>query len=138
VKKRLEDYLGGDSKELNYLLESKSQKNAFDFLMTSKKGKSFRTDGNSNENFYAFGQYLFSPYDGEIVSLVDGVKENIMGEMNSFHKARSSKPHLHFHVQNTENMNDAEGVKCYFDKITVDGQLKTDYSPIKNERLIQN
>jgi hypothetical protein len=35
-------------------------------------------------------------------------------------------------------MNDAEGVKCYFDKITVDGQLKTDYSPIKNERLIQN
>ena len=79
MKKRLEDYLGGDSKELNYLLESKSQKNAFDFLMTSKKGKSFRTDGNSNEDFYAFGQYLFSPCDGEIVSVVNCVKEKYSG-----------------------------------------------------------
>ena len=58
--------------------------------------------------------------------------------MNSFHKVRSSEPHLYFHVQNTENMNDAVGVKCYFDNIMVDGQLKTDYFPIKNERLIQN
>jgi len=173
---------GGDSKELNYHVESKSQKNAFDFLMTDKTGKSFRTDGNSNEDFYAFGQYLFSPCDGEIVSVVDGIKENIIGEMNSFHiggnviilktenneyvvfchlkhqsiqvkegqkvlqgealgqcgnTGRSSEPHLHFHVQNTENMNDAVGVKCYFDKIMVDGQLKTDYSPIKNERISQ-
>ena len=32
-------------------------------------------------------------------------------------------------------MNDATGVKCYFEKISVNGQQKADYSPIKNEKI---
>ena len=75
---------GGDTKDLNYHVESKSQKNAFDFIITDKKGKSYKTNGNSNEDFYAFGQDYFAPCDGEIVLVVDGVKENKIGEMNSF------------------------------------------------------
>ena len=47
----------------------------------------------------------------------------------------SSEPHLHFHIQNIEDMNSATGVKCYFDKIHVNGQLKTDYSPIQKEKI---
>jgi murein DD-endopeptidase MepM/ murein hydrolase activator NlpD len=47
----------------------------------------------------------------------------------------SSEPHLHFHIQNVENMNVATGVKCYFDQINVNGQTKTDYSPIKAEKI---
>jgi murein DD-endopeptidase MepM/ murein hydrolase activator NlpD len=47
----------------------------------------------------------------------------------------SSEPHLHFHIQNVEDMNIATGVKCYFDKIQVNGQIKTDYSPIKKDKI---
>jgi hypothetical protein len=32
-------------------------------------------------------------------------------------------------------MNTATGVKCYFDKIQVDGQTKMDYSPIQKEKI---
>jgi murein DD-endopeptidase MepM/ murein hydrolase activator NlpD len=47
----------------------------------------------------------------------------------------SSEPHLHFHIQNTENMNTATGVKCYFDHLKVNGVEKSDYSPIKNDKI---
>lgn len=35
----------------------------------------------------------------------------------------------------TEDMNGATGVKCYFDIIVVNGQVKNDYSPVKGERI---
>jgi murein DD-endopeptidase MepM/ murein hydrolase activator NlpD len=45
----------------------------------------------------------------------------------------SSEPHLHFHIQNVENMDKATGVKCYFDNLYVNDKLKTDYSPVKGD-----
>ena len=36
----------------------------------------------------------------------------------------STEPHLHFQIQNVENMNKATGVKSYFDNILVNGELK--------------
>ena len=47
----------------------------------------------------------------------------------------STQPHLHFHIQNVEDMNSATGAKAYFDKIMVDGVYKADYSPIKDQRI---
>jgi murein DD-endopeptidase MepM/ murein hydrolase activator NlpD len=47
----------------------------------------------------------------------------------------SSEAHLHFHIQNTENLINGTGAKCYFDKIYVNGNLKTDYSPIQKEKV---
>ncbi|MDR1962362.1 MAG: peptidoglycan DD-metalloendopeptidase family protein [Planctomycetaceae bacterium] len=47
----------------------------------------------------------------------------------------SSEAHLHFHIQDVENMNEAIGVKCYFDTIIVNGQQKTDDSPVRNEKV---
>jgi murein DD-endopeptidase MepM/ murein hydrolase activator NlpD len=47
----------------------------------------------------------------------------------------SSEPHLHFHIQNVEKMTEATGVKCFFDKLIVNGQTKTDYSPIQAEKI---
>lgn len=171
---------GGDTKELNYHIESNSQKNAFDILITDKKGNSHKTDGKTNEDYYAFGKEIISPCDGEIVLVVQGVKDNIVGEMNSFNvggntiilrtvnneflvfchlkhnstkvsegqkikkgqliglcgnSGHSSEPHLHFHIQNAEDMNYATGVKCFFDKLFVNEQIKTDYSPIKNDKI---
>ena len=175
-------FWGGDTKDLNYHVDNEAQKNAFDFLILDKSGKSYKTDGKTNEDYYAYGKELLSPCDGEIVLVIDGVKENIPGELNYFdlggntiilktanneylvfchlkhqsikvkegqkvfrgqllglcgNTGHSSEAHLHFHIQNVEDINKATGVKCYFDKIIVNGQLKNDYSPVKNE-IINN
>ncbi|WP_338790336.1 peptidoglycan DD-metalloendopeptidase family protein [Bernardetia sp. MNP-M8] len=168
---------GGDTEKQNYHVESQSQKNAFDFLIM-KNGKTYTTNAEKNEDYYAFGQEIFAPCDGEIVLSVDGIKDNKVGEVNNQfitgntvilktenneylffahlkqnsikvkegqkvkqgdglalcgNSGHSTEPHLHFHIQNTENSNQATGIKCYFDKIIVDGKEKTDYSPIQNE-----
>ena len=171
---------GGDTKELNYHVENEAQKNAFDFVITDQNGKTFKTNGKTNEDYYAFGKELIAPCDAEVVLVVDGVKDNIPGELNPIYipgntvilktenneylffahfkqnsikveqgqkvkqgellglcgnSGNSSEAHLHFHIQNVEDMNKATGAKCYFDKIIVNGELKKDYSPIKGEKI---
>ena len=171
---------GGDTKELNYHVESEAQKNAFDLVIINNKGNSYKIDGKKNEDYYAFGKDLMAPCDGEIVLVVDGVKDNVPGILNPMYvpgntviiktqnneylffahfkqnsvvvkqgqkvkqgqliglcgnSGNSSEPHLHFHIQNVEDMNSATGVKCYFDKIQVNGQAKIEYSPIQKEKI---
>lgn len=171
---------GGDTKELNYHVKSEAQKNAFDLVITDEKGRSFKTDGKTNEDYYAFGKELIAPCDGEVVLVVDGIKDNIPGVLNptyvpgntviiktknneylflahfkqhsivvkqgqkikqgellglSGNSGNSSEAHLHFHIQNVEDMNFATGIKCFFDSILVNGQSKKDYSPIQNEKI---
>lgn len=171
---------GGDTKELNYHVESEAQKNAFDLVITNENGLSHKTDGKRNEDYYAFGKDIIAPCDGEVVLVVDGIKDNIPGVFNPIYipgntviiktpnneylffahfkqhsiavkqgqkvkqgqllglcgnSGNSSEPHLHFHIQNVEDMNSATGVKCYFEKILVNGQTKADYSPIKKEKI---
>ena len=171
---------GGDTKELNYHVESEAQKNAFDIVITNDQKKSFKSDGKTNEDYYAFGKDLIAPCDGEVVLVVDGVKDNLPGILNPVYvpgntviiktknneylffahfkqhsivvkqgqkvkqgqllglcgnSGNSSEPHLHFHIQNVEDMNSATGVKCYFDKIKVNGQSKSDYSPIQKDKI---
>ncbi len=174
---------GGDTKELNYHVSTPAQKNAFDIIITDAKGSSYKTDGKTNEDYYAFGKELIAPCDGEIVLVVDGVKDNVPGQMNSFNvggnmviikttnkeylvlchfkhqsikvkegqkikqgellglcgnTGNSSEAHLHFHIQNIEDLNTATGVKCYFEKLSVNGQVKENHSPIKNEKIKNN
>ncbi|MDA8531599.1 hypothetical protein N9K44_01775 [Flavobacteriaceae bacterium] len=43
--------------------------------------------------------------------------------------------HLHFHIQNVEDINKATGAMCYFDKIIVNGKIKNDYSPVKGDKI---
>ena len=171
---------GGDTKEDNYHVSVQSQKNAFDFLIRNKTGKSFETNGQTNDDYYCFGERIISPCDAEVVMVIDGVKDNIPGEMNSFfatgntvvlrtnnneyiylchfkkhsiqvkegyqvkqgdllglcgNSGNSSEAHLHFHIQNVENMTNATGVKCYFDNILVSGAKKNDYSPVKGDQI---
>ena len=47
----------------------------------------------------------------------------------------ASEPHLHFHLQDREDMIKAVGKKCFFDKIRVNGQVKKNHSPIKGEKV---
>lgn len=171
-------FWGGDTRELNYHVDNEAQKNAFDFLIFDKTGKSYKTNGKTNEDYYAFEKEVIAPCNGEIVLIIDGVKDNVPGQMNLFdiggntivlktenneylvfchfkhqsikvkedqkveqgqllglcgNTGHSSEPHIHFHIQNVEDINQATGVKCYFRKIIVNGQSKNDYSPIKND-----
>lgn len=75
-------FWGGDTVEQNYHVESKPQKNAFDFIITDAKGNSYKTDGMTNEDYYAFGKPLIAPADAEVVLVVDGIKDNTPGDMN--------------------------------------------------------
>ena len=49
----------------------------------------------------------------------------------------SSEPHLHYHLQNTPVIQDATGIKCYFEGVSVekDGaeSMRRDYSPVKGD-----
>lgn len=173
-------FWGGDTKELNYHVEHAAQKNAFDMMITDESGKTYKTDGRTNEDYYAFGKELISPADAEVVLVVDGVKDNVPGEMNPIYipgntvilktanneflffahfkqnsivvkqgqkvkqgellglcgnSGNSSEAHLHFHIQNVEDMTKATGAKAYFEELYVDGELKRDYSPIKGEKI---
>jgi murein DD-endopeptidase MepM/ murein hydrolase activator NlpD len=173
-------FWGGDTKEQNYHVENVAQKNAFDIIITDTKGKSYKTDGTRNEDYYAFGQPLIAPCDAEVLIVVDGIADNVPGEMNREqvtgntvvlktanneyllfahfkqnsikvkkgeavkkgqllglcgNSGNSSEPHLHFHIQNKEKMNLSTGIKCYFEKLLVNGIEKSDYSPVKGDRI---
>ncbi|HLT07162.1 MAG TPA: peptidoglycan DD-metalloendopeptidase family protein [Cyclobacteriaceae bacterium] len=75
-------FWGGDTPEQNYHVENRAQRGAFDFLIIGENGKSYRTNGRSNEDFYAFGKEILAPVDGVIAMVVDGIKDNVPGEMN--------------------------------------------------------
>jgi murein DD-endopeptidase MepM/ murein hydrolase activator NlpD len=172
---------GGETPEQNYHFAAHpSQKHAMDFVIKDEKGKSYKASGASNDDFYAFGKELIAPCDGEIILVVDGVKDNKPGVMNPFfptgntvilktdnleyfifahfkqhsikvtqgqqvkqgevlglcgNSGNSSEAHLHFHVQNVEDMNIATGVKCYFADILVGGEKRSNHSPVQNERV---
>ena len=173
-------FWGGDTPEENYHVDYPAQKGAFDFLIMDEQGKSFRTDGRTNEDYYAFGKKLMAPCGGEVVLAVDGIKDNIPGVMNPMfalgnvviiktanveylvfahfkkhsiqvkegqmikqgdllgqcgNSGNSSEAHLHFHIQNIEDTNVATGAKCFFEKIVVNGEVKTNYSPVKNDKV---
>jgi hypothetical protein len=173
---------GGDTKDLNYHVESCAQKNAFDILIIDKDSNTHMGDGSNNSQYYAFGKEVLAPAAGEVVLAVDGIKDNTPGGMNTIfvtgntvilktaeneyllfahfkqgsvkvkqgdkvkagqvlglcgNSGHSSEAHIHFHIQNIEDMAGATGVKCYFDKILVNGAEKQDYSPIQGE-IIEN
>ena len=173
---------GGDTKEINYHVEVPVQKGAFDFIVTDSTGKAYKTDGKTNEDYYAFAKDIVAACDGEVILAVDGVKDNVPGDVNPMfvtgntvflktskdeyilyahfkqhsivvkegqlvqqgqllgqcgNSGNSNQPHLHFHMQNVEDMSVATGAKVYFSNIVVNGVPKTDYSPVKGE-LIKN
>ncbi len=75
-------FWGGDTKEQNYHVESEAQVGAFDFIIKDKGGKSYKTNGIENEDYYAFGKEIIAPSNAEVVMVVDGIPDNKPGEMN--------------------------------------------------------
>ncbi|WP_316762235.1 DUF3887 domain-containing protein [Pedobacter aquatilis] len=171
---------GGDTREQNYHVFNGAQRHALDLVVTDEKGRSYRTDGKTNADYYAFGKELLAPCDGEVVLVVDGIKDNLPGTLNPAfvtgntvvirtvaneylffahfkqrsilvgqgdrikagqllglcgNSGNSSEPHLHFHVQDSEDVNTGTGIKCFFEKVAINGQLRTDYAPVQKDRV---
>lgn len=54
---------------------------------------------------------------------------------NCGNSGNSSEAHLHLHIQDGPDLFSDVGAKCYFEKIVVNGELKTDYSPVRLDRI---
>lgn len=74
---------GGDTPEQNRH-SGGCQKYAFDFVQTNKEGTFFRTDGKTNNDYFSFGITVVAPADGEVIEVVDGVRDNKSGETHNY------------------------------------------------------
>ncbi len=173
-------FWGGDTKAQNYHVVSKTQKDAFDFLVLDKKGKSYERSGTRNEDYYAFGKPIYAVCDALVYKVITGVEDNRPGITNPFqmlgnsvilktdneeyivyahfeketikvkegdyvkrdqylgncgNSGNSTEAHLHFHIQDGPNIMGAVGVKCFFDRLYVNGTLEEDYSPVKGDKI---
>ncbi|NKI30693.1 M23 family metallopeptidase [Croceivirga thetidis] len=76
-------FWGGTTEEDNYHVAYENQKFAFD-LVRVVNGKTFSGDAERNENYFAFGQEIVAPCKAQVVEIIDGVKDNVPGVVNSF------------------------------------------------------
>jgi murein DD-endopeptidase MepM/ murein hydrolase activator NlpD len=83
------------------------------------------------------GKYLLFAHFRQFSIAVKKGQQVKRGELLGLcgNSGNSSEPHLHFHIQNTADLFSATGIKCYFERINVDGKIKTDYSPIQGEKI---
>jgi len=72
---------GGLTEEQNYHVAYNNQKYAYDILMM-KDNKSYSGDAKVLENYYVFGKEVVAPCKATVVEIINGVKDNIPGEMN--------------------------------------------------------
>jgi hypothetical protein len=173
-------FWGGDTKALNLHNGIKFQQYAFDIVINGVDGRSYKTDGRSNSDYYVFGEKILAPADAIVVLAVDGVADNIPGKVNTMYvpgnsvmlktanneylffahfkqntvnvkegdvikkgqllgrcgnSGNSSEPHLHFHIQDRLGFDIATGIKCYFERIYVNGKVMDDHSPTKGEKI---
>jgi hypothetical protein len=75
-------YWGGDRAELNPHVGHKSQRRATDLVMVDADGKTHRGDGKKNEDYLGYGQDVLAVADGTVVTVIDGVPDNVPGELN--------------------------------------------------------
>ena len=173
-------FWGGDTEEQNYHVVSQAQKNAFDFVVVDSQNRTYENQGRVNEDYYAWGKEVLAPCNAEVIMAVDGVWDNIPGQMNPDfvpgncvflktnqeefillvhlmkgsvlpkegqlvkkgdvvgrcgNSGNSSEAHIHFHVQNSEDLQEGIGIKTYFHDIIVNGVLQDQASPVRGDLL---
>ncbi len=174
-------YWGGETLETNYHMADLSQQYAFDIIMVAN-GAPYKGDSTKNESYYIFGKDVIAPCDAKVVKVIDGIKDNVPGELNmaditgntiileterkeyllfAHIKANSilfkegdlvkqgqviakcgnsgntTQAHLHFQLQNTDDLFNTIGAKIYFDEVIINGEIKNDYMP-KKEDFVSN
>ncbi|MFJ6209227.1 M23 family metallopeptidase [Lysinibacillus sp. NPDC092081] len=79
-------FWGGTNEFVNYHYVYENQRYAYD-LVKVQDGQSYQNSQIRNENFYAFDEDIIAPADGKIVKVVDGIKDNVPGEMDEHNPA---------------------------------------------------
>lgn len=74
-------FWGGTNQFINYHYVYDEQRYAYD-LVILKNGKSYSSDPKKNENFYAYNKEIIAPADGIVIKVIDGIEDNVPGEMN--------------------------------------------------------
>jgi hypothetical protein len=77
-------FWGGDTKEVNYHHDVPNQRYAFDFAAVNEYGQVRNYRGETNEDYFAFGKQILAPADGVVTDVVDGIRDNSPGSMNSY------------------------------------------------------
>jgi hypothetical protein len=72
---------GGDTLQQNYHRSTANQKFAFDIVAVDDSGKTHKGDGKANSDYYAYGRDILAPGDGTVVRVIDGIPENVPGDM---------------------------------------------------------
>ena len=75
---------GGRSQSTNGHVGNTQQWYAFDLVRKGTDGKTYTGDGKKNEDYLDFGQQIRAPGDGTVVTVVDGVPDNVPGEENHY------------------------------------------------------
>lgn len=74
-------FWGGTNEFVNYHYVYENQRYAYD-LVKVQDGQSYQNSPIRNEDFYAFDEDIIAPTDGKVVKVVDGIKDNVPGEMD--------------------------------------------------------
>lgn len=85
----------------------------------------------ANEEYIVYAHFkkgTIAIKEGDTVS-----RGQFLGECGN--SGNSSEAHIHFHLQDGPNVINAIGIKCFFDEIVVNGELKTEYSPVRLEKI---
>lgn len=75
---------GGDNAKDNQHVVAKSQRRAADLVVVGADGKTYTGDGTKNADYHAYGQPIVAVADGTVVTVVDGVPENVPDQMNDY------------------------------------------------------
>lgn len=57
-------------------------RHAWDFVITDENKKTYRTPGTDVKDFYCYGKPVLAPAAGQVVSVEDGVDDNVIGDVN--------------------------------------------------------
>lgn len=74
-------FWGGTNQFINYHYVYDDQRYAYDLIII-KDGQSYKDSINKNENYYAFNKEIVAPTDGKVVKVLDGIEDNVPGEMS--------------------------------------------------------
>jgi len=75
---------GGRTKKQNQHVVVRNQRRAVDFLICDPQGRSHEGRGSRNEDYHAYGEKILAPADGRVVTVIDGVPDNLPGSMNPY------------------------------------------------------
>ncbi|KZB89807.1 M23 family metallopeptidase [Priestia flexa] len=77
---------GGTNALLNYHYLIISQRYAYD-LVIHRDESTYKEYGDELEDYYAFNQKVVAPAEGKVVAVVDGLKDNPIGDVDTEHPA---------------------------------------------------